>query len=99
MSRPTNGSNGNSNGYYSQGASNRYDEEREDGGLIEGGRERRAGGYGGFVSDSLLAPEGHEQTSFSRRGASESRERNALDHNNSKGPSRSVSGSRQIEGQ
>lgn len=51
-------------------------------------RERRGGGYGGFVHDNLLAPEGHEQT----------RERDALDQIDSRG-ARNGSGARQIEGE
>lgn len=88
MSRPLNGTNGNTGGYYSQESTNRFNDERQDGGLTEAPRERRGGGYGGFVHDNLLAPEGHEQT----------RERDAPDQNDSRG-ARSGSGARQIEGE
>lgn len=88
MSRPLNGTNGNPDGYYSQESTNRFNEERQDGGLTEAPRERRGGGYGGFVHDNLLAPEGHEQT----------RERDASDQNGSR-DARSGSGARQIEGE
>lgn len=88
MSRPLNGTNGDTNGYYSQGSINRYNEERQDGDLTEAPRELRGGGYGGFIHDNLLAPEGREQ----------SRERNALDQNDSRG-ARNASGARQIEGE
>lgn len=88
MSRPLNGTNGNTNGYYSQGSTNRYNDERQDGGLTEAPRERRGEGYGGFVHDNLLVPEGHEQA----------RERDVPDQNVSRG-ARNGSGARQIEGE
>lgn len=68
MSRPPNGSNGYTNGYYSQEQSNRYDENHQDVSPIEESSERRVGGYGGFVNDSLSAPDRH---SPSRRGAAD----------------------------
>lgn len=88
MSQPLNGTNGNTGAYYSQESTNRFNDERQDGGLTEVPRERRGGGYGGFVHDNLLAPEGHEQT----------RERDALDQIDSRG-ARNGSGARQIEGE
>lgn len=88
MSQPLNGTNGNTGGYYSQESTKRFNDERQDGGLTEAPRERRGGGYGGFVHDNLLAPEGHEQT----------RERDALDQIDSRG-ARNGSGARQIEGE
>lgn len=87
MSRPLNGTNGITNGYYSQGSTKRYDDERQAGGFTEAPRERRGGGYGGFVQENLVASEGHEQT----------RERDAADQNDSRG-ARNGSGARQIEG-
>lgn len=69
--RPPNGSNGYTNGYYSQEQSNRYEENQQDVSPIEESRGHRAGGYGGFVNDNLSAPARHDRDSPSRRGAAE----------------------------
>lgn len=72
MSRPPNGSNGYTNGYYSREASNRYDESHHNGDSIERGRGRGAGGYSGFVEDNLSAQEASEQQNPSLLGAPDS---------------------------
>lgn len=64
MSRPP-------NGYYSQEQSSRYEEDYQDVSPIEESRERRAGGYGGFVNDNLSVHDHHGRDSPSRRGAAE----------------------------
>lgn len=69
MSRPPNGSNGYTNGYHSQEQSNRYEENHQDVSPIEGSRERRAGGYGGFANENPSAPDRYDRDSPSRPDA------------------------------
>ena len=62
MSRQPNSSNGFTNGDYSQNSTNLYDTPHQNG-PIGGGRERRAGGYGGFYNNNtgLSVPQENER--------------------------------------
>lgn len=77
MSGPSNGSNGYTNGNYTQEAPKQYDDVRHNGGAVDGSRERREGGLGGFGNDNSSGPEDHELQHSSQRGAP------ALNTNNS----------------
>ena len=72
MSRLPNGNNGYTNGHYSQEPSNRYEEDHHNGGPVERGRERRAGGYEGSVNDRQPAQEVSEGQNSSFLGSPES---------------------------
>lgn len=71
MSYLHNGNNGHINGSHGREASNRYDGNIQDTGSRETGRVRRAGGYGGLMSDDLPLPADHDEPLQSRQRASE----------------------------
>ena len=56
MSSAQSNSNGHLSGGYSRDQIDRYDEDSELGGAAGASRIRRAGGYGGFLNDSLPLP-------------------------------------------
>ena len=60
MSFAQSNSNGHLNGGYNRDQIERYDEDLEHGGPAGPSRVRRAGGYGGFLNDSLPLPSGDE---------------------------------------
>ena len=56
MSYAQNNSNGHLNDGHTRDQIDRYDEDVEDRGPVDASRVRRAGGYGGFLNDSLPLP-------------------------------------------
>lgn len=71
MSSPSTGHNGYTNSSYAQETMNRYDDGHQNGNGIEGNRERRGGGYGGFVNDTLSVPTENERQPASQRQGSD----------------------------
>lgn len=76
MSGPSTGHSGYTNSNYAQDTLNRYDDDHQNGNGngngIGGNRERRGGGYGGFVNDTLSVPTENERQPASQRQGSDS---------------------------
>jgi len=71
MSYIQNGNNGHINGSHRREVSNEYDGNIQDTGYRETGLVRRAGGYGGLMSDDLPLPADHDEPLQLRQRGSE----------------------------
>lgn len=71
MSRPSAAYNEYTNGNYERETMNRYDDDRQNKGVAGESRERRVGGYGGFVNDTVSVPLDNERQTASQHQSSD----------------------------
>lgn len=89
MSYAQSNSNGHLNDGHTRDQIDRYDEDLEDGGPVGASRVRRAGGYGGFLNDSLPLPLEDESTIPSRHRPPDADWDDCQAHENSHGGAQS----------
>lgn len=80
MSRASAAHNGYTNGNYGQETMNRYDDDRQNKGVVGESRERRVGGYGGFVNDTLSVPVDNERQPASQHHGSDANPKGSHGH-------------------